>query len=64
MRGRDQMSNLTYNIERKSIYKDVEYTVVSILDNDLLLAVPTKDLENGLFPIQPVIIPDEYQNIK
>lgn len=38
-------------------YEGIEYKAVSILDNNLVLAVQSEELKERKFPIVPVIIP-------
>ncbi|WP_185902465.1 hypothetical protein [Bacillus cereus] len=47
-----------YELDREVVFKGTDYKVVSVLDNNLLLVVSKKDLENEKFPMQTHIIPD------
>lgn len=51
------MSYQSYELIRECVYQGVEYQVVSVLDNGLLLAVVKADLDNEKFPLQTVVIP-------
>lgn len=51
-----------YDVDRVCAFNDVEYRVVKILDNNLLLVVNKEDLENQLYPLQTVVIPDDSPN--
>lgn len=39
-------------------YLGKDYTIVDVLDNNLILVVNTEELKNEAFPLQPLIIPD------
>ncbi|MEI2341622.1 hypothetical protein [Priestia megaterium] len=52
---------MSYEVDRTSEYQGIEYRVVEVLDNDLLLVVVKADLENGKFPLQTFIVPDDYK---
>jgi hypothetical protein len=47
-----------YKVNRSATYLDVDYKVLQVLDNDLLLVVTTSDFENGVFPLQTYVLPD------
>ncbi|GAA4828146.1 hypothetical protein GCM10023310_01090 [Paenibacillus vulneris] len=47
------------SLDRSCSYKGIEYKVVAVLENDLLLCVLREDYEKGNYPINTVIIPDE-----
>ncbi|TQR48517.1 hypothetical protein DJ027_22585 [Bacillus cereus] len=49
---------IMYELDREVVFKGTDYKVVSVLDNNLLLVVSKKDLENEKFPMQTHIIPD------
>ncbi|MDP4147435.1 MAG: hypothetical protein Q8936_23705 [Bacillota bacterium] len=48
-----------YEIDRTCIFNDVEYRVIQLLDNNLMLTVVKEDLEKEVFPLQTFIIPDD-----
>lgn len=48
-----------YTIDRTVEYKGVLYRVVSVLENDFLAVVKKDDLEQGNFPLQIYVLPDE-----
>lgn len=47
-----------FKVDLKGRYKGTHYSVVQVLDTGFWLVVPTEDLENNNFPIQPVIVPE------
>lgn len=53
---------MTYELSRSCTYGGIEYKVISVLENDLLLCVVKSDLEKGIFPLNTVIIPDNIKN--
>jgi len=55
----DMLLSSISKFNRKVSYNGLDYTVAYTLQNGLLLAVPTKSLEEKKFPIEPIIIPDE-----
>lgn len=48
---------INYQLDLEYTYKDIHYRVVQVLDNDLLLVVEKKDLDDGKYPLETVIIP-------
>jgi hypothetical protein len=46
-------------INRECVYNGIEYRIVSVLDSDLLLVVLKKNYDEGNYPLQTYIIPDE-----
>lgn len=52
---------MDFVLEITQVYKGIHYTALSVLENDLLLVVPTEDLNNGKYPLSPVVIPFEVE---
>ncbi|AAP24505.1 MULTISPECIES: hypothetical protein [Bacillus] len=50
-----------FEVDRECTYKSVDYKVISVLDNDLLLVVPKEDLANEKFPLQTYVIPEQIE---
>ncbi|MBT2603723.1 hypothetical protein J7E55_11920 [Bacillus sp. ISL-53] len=48
-----------YQTDRVAVYQGIEYKVINVLDNDLLLVVSITDYDNQQYPLQTFIIPDE-----
>lgn len=48
---------INYQLDLEYTYKDIHYRVVQVLDNDLLLVVEKKDLDDEKYPLETVIIP-------
>ena len=53
------INEMFFNVDKVSVYNGIEYRVVYILDNDLLLVVNKDDLEKGKYPLETLVIPDE-----
>ncbi|KOS30767.1 hypothetical protein ADK17_03695 [Bacillus anthracis] len=50
-----------FEVDRECTYKSVDYKVISVLDNDLLLVEPKEDLANEKFPLQTYVIPEQIE---
>lgn len=49
---------MSYEHKTNVSYKGIDYRVVEILDNFLLLVVPQNDINEKKFPLKPVVIPN------
>lgn len=48
-----------YELNRSKVtFLGIDYEVVQVLENDLLLVVKSEDLQKGDFPIQTYVIAD------
>lgn len=52
------MSNLL-NMSRVCVHQGIEYRVLDVLDNDLLLCVTKEDFDQKKFPLTTVVLPDD-----
>lgn len=48
------------SLDRQCTVNGIEYEVVQVLDNDLLLIVERDKFLNGIFPLQTFIVKDEW----
>jgi hypothetical protein len=49
---------IQWGLNRQVNFQGIQYEVIEVLENDLLLVVPKEDLLNNKFPLTPVVIPD------
>lgn len=48
-----------YELNKEVTYNGVDYTVIQLLENELLLVVVKSDYESRKYPISTYVVPDE-----
>lgn len=49
---------MRFKLDRECVYEEVEYVVVDVLQNDLLLVVSKENWNSKKFPLITSVIPD------